>query len=133
VVKLDDFQTFVVADIPGLIDGAHEGHGLGDQFLKHVERTRVLVHIIDISNAERDPIDAYEKIVRELALFNDDLLKRKQLVAASKIDVLDDPGRLEKLKAMCAGRELPFFEISAVTGAGIKELIGALAEIVLAD
>jgi len=128
VVKLDDFQSFVVADVPGLIEGAHEGHGLGDQFLKHVERTRVLVHMVDISNAERDPVEAYEAIVRELALFNEDLLKRKQLVVASKIDVLDDPGRLEKLKTMCAGRGLPFFEISAVTGAGIKELIGALTE-----
>jgi GTP-binding protein len=129
VVKMDDFQSFVVADIPGLIEGAHEGHGLGDQFLKHVERTRVLVHLVDISNAERDPVDAYDAIVRELALFNEDLLKRKQLVVASKVDVLDDPERLEKLKIMCAGRGLPFFEVSAVTGAGIKKLVGILAEI----
>ena len=129
VVKLDDFQSFVVADIPGLIEGAHEGHGLGDQFLKHVERTRVLVHLVDISNAERDPVAAYEAIVRELALFNEDMLKRKQMVVASKIDVLDDPVRLEKLKTMCAARDLPFYEVSAVTGAGIKELIGALARI----
>ena len=129
VVRLDDFQSFVMADIPGLIEGAHEGHGLGDQFLKHVERTRVLVHLVDISNAERDPVDAYEAIVRELSLFNEDLLKRKQLVVASKIDVMDDPGRLEKLKTMCAGRGLTFFEISAVTGAGIKKLVGVLAEI----
>ena len=129
VVKVDDFQSFVVADVPGLIEGAHAGHGLGDQFLKHVERTRVLVHLVDISNAERDPVDAYEAIARELALYNEDMLKRKQLVVASKIDVLDDPGRLEKLKNMCAGRDLPFFEVSAVTGAGIKELIGALASI----
>jgi len=128
VVKLDEYQSFVVADIPGLIEGAHDGHGLGDQFLKHVERTRVLVHMIDISNAERDPVEAYDAIVRELALFNEDLLKRKQLVVAAKIDVLDDPGRLEKLKTMCAVRDLPFFEISAVTGAGIKKLTGSLAE-----
>ena len=126
VVKVDDFQSFVVADIPGLIDGAHEGHGLGDQFLKHVERTRVLVHMVDISNAGRDPVDAYDAIVRELALFNEDLLKRKQLVVAAKIDALDDPARLEKLKTMCGVRSLPFFEVSSVTGAGIKELIGAL-------
>jgi len=132
VVRVDDLQSFVVADIPGLIDGAHEGHGLGDQFLKHVERTRVLVHMVDVSNPERDPVEAYEAIVRELALFNEDLLKRKQLVVASKIDVLDDPGRLEKLKAMCDERGLPFFEISAVTGAGIKKLVGVLAEILRA-
>jgi GTP-binding protein len=131
VVQLDDFQSFVVADIPGLIEGAHEGHGLGDQFLKHVERTRVLVHMVDISDAERDPVKAYDTIVRELALFNEDMLKRKQLVVAAKIDVLDDPERLEKLKAMCAERDLPFFEVSAVTGAGIKKLVDALAEILL--
>ena len=129
VVRLDDLQSFVVADIPGLIEGAHEGHGLGDQFLKHVERTRILVHLIDISSAERDPVDAYEAIERELALFNEDLPKRKQIVVASKVDVLGDPGRLEKLKRMCAKRELPLFEISAVTGAGIKKLVGAMAEI----
>ena len=132
VVKMDDFQTFVVADIPGLIDGAHEGHGLGDQFLKHVERTRILVHMVDVSDAERDPVAAYDAIVRELALFNEDMLQRKQLVVASKIDVLDDSGRMEKLKTMCTERDLPFFEISAVTGAGIKKLVGAMAEILLA-
>ena len=132
VVKLDDFQSFVMADIPGLIDGAHEGHGLGDQFLKHVERTRVLVHLVDVSNPDRDPVDAYDAIVKELTLFNEDMSKRKQLVVASKIDVLDDDGRLEKLKTMCAERGLPFFEISAVTGAGIKKLIGVLAEILSA-
>ena len=129
VVKLDDLQSFVVADIPGLIDGAHEGHGLGDQFLKHVERTRVLVHLVDISNSERDPVEAYDAITRELALFNEDLQKRNQMVVAAKIDALDDPERLEKLKNMCAGRGLPFFEVSAVTGAGIKKLVDALAEI----
>jgi GTP-binding protein len=126
VVKLEDFRSFVVADIPGLIEGAHEGHGLGDLFLKHIERTRVLVHTIDISNAERDPITAYKNIVKELELFNRDLLDRKQLVVATKIDVLDDPKRLSRLKAMCTRRKLPFLSVSAVTGAGIKELIGVL-------
>ena len=129
VVKLDDLRTFVVADIPGLIEGAHEGHGLGDQFLKHVERTRVLVHTIDISHAERDPVQAYETIIRELELFNSDLLRRKQLIVATKIDVLDDPARLEKLQTMCAERELPFLSVSAVTGAGVRELIGKLDEL----
>lgn len=126
VVKLEDFRSFVVADIPGLIEGAHEGHGLGDQFLKHVERTRVLVHTIDISNAERDPLAAYKNIVKELALFNRDLLERKQLVVATKIDVLDDARRLTRLKAMCSRRKIPFLAVSAVTGKGIKEFIGTL-------
>jgi GTPase len=126
VVQLEDFRTFVVADIPGLIEGAHEGHGLGDQFLKHVERTRVLVHVIDLSDTARDPIDDYKTIIRELELFNGDLLRRKQLVVASKIDVLSDPQKLSRLRAMCNRRKLPFLGISAVTGQGIKELLGAL-------
>ncbi len=126
VVQVDEFRTFVVADIPGLIEGAHEGHGLGDQFLKHIERTRVLVHMIDVSNSSRDPISDYKAIVNELALFNKDLLGRKQLVVASKMDVLADPGRISRLKGMCTRRKLPFLGISAVTGQGIKELIGTL-------
>ena len=126
VVQVDEFRTFVVADIPGLIEGAHEGHGLGDQFLKHIERTRVLVHMIDVSNSSRDPISDYKAIVNELALFNKDLLGRKQLVVASKMDVPADPGRISRLKGMCTRRKLPFLGISAVTGQGLKELIGAL-------
>lgn len=127
VVQVDDYQTFVVADIPGLIEGAHEGHGLGDQFLKHVERTRVLVHLIDVSNDTRDPVADFKAIVRELSLFNKDLLNRKQLVVASKLDALAEPRKLSKLKGMCTRRKLPFLGISAVTGQGIKELIGMLA------
>ena len=126
VVKLEDFRSFVVADIPGLIEGAHEGHGLGDLFLKHVERTKVLVHIIDISNAERDPVAAYKAIVKELALFNGELLERKQLIVATKMDVLEDKRRLSRLKSMCTRRKLPFLGVSAVTGEGIKELVGTL-------
>lgn len=126
VVQVDAFRTFVVADIPGLIEGAHAGHGLGDQFLKHIERTRVLVHMIDVSNSSRDPISDYKAIVNELALFNKDLLGRKQLVVASKMDVLADPGRISRLKGMCTRRKLPFLGISAVTGQGIKDLIGTL-------
>jgi GTPase len=126
VVRLDDFRTFVVADIPGLIEGAHEGHGLGDQFLKHVERTKVLVHMIDVANDIRNPVSDFKAIIRELALFNEDLLNRKQLVVASKMDALADKRKLSSLKAMCTRRKLPFLGISAVTGQGIKELIGAL-------
>jgi GTPase len=127
VVQLEDYRSFVVADIPGLIEGAHEGHGLGDQFLKHVERTRVLVHLIDVATTDRDPVADYKAIVKELELFNEELLKRKQLIVASKLDALSDPRRLSRLKAMCTRRKLPFLGISAVTGQGIKELIGVLA------
>jgi GTP-binding protein len=126
VVRVDDFRTFVVADIPGLIEGAHEGHGLGDQFLKHVERTKILVHMIDLSNDERDPVEDYKAIVRELTLFSEDLLSRKQIVVASKIDALADPRKLSRLKAMCTRRKLPLLGISAVTGQGLRELVGVL-------
>ncbi len=126
VVKLEDFRSFVVADIPGLIEGAHEGHGLGDEFLKHIERTKILVHLIDVSDNDRDPISDYKAITKELALFNAELLDRKQLVVASKIDVLADPRKLSRLKSMCTRRKLPFLSVSAVTGQGIKELIETL-------
>ncbi len=126
VVRVEDFRSFVVADIPGLIEGAHEGHGLGDQFLKHVERTRVLVHMIDVSNNGRDPVLDFKTIVRELELFDKGMLERKQLVAASKMDALEDPDKILRLRSMCNRRKLPFLCISAVTGQGIKELIGKL-------
>jgi GTP-binding protein len=128
VVLLDDYRSFVVADIPGLIVGAHEGHGLGDQFLKHVERTRVLVHMIDVANGDRDPVADYKAIIRELELFNRELLERKQLILASKMDASVDPRKLSRLKAMCTRRKLPFLGISAVTGQGIKELLGILSK-----
>jgi GTP-binding protein len=127
VVQIDDFRTFVVADIPGLIEGAHEGRGLGDQFLKHVERTRLLVHMIDVSSETRDPVSDYKTVVNELSLFNPDLLNRKQLVVASKIDVLSDRRNLSRLKAMCTRRRLPFIGISSVTGEGIKDLARKMA------
>jgi GTP-binding protein len=126
VVRVEEYRSFVVADIPGLIEGAHEGHGLGDQFLKHVERTRVLVHMIDASEGDRDALADYKAIVNELALFNEELLDRKQLIVASKMDALANPRKLSGLKAMCTRKGLPFLGISAVTGQGIKELIGVL-------
>lgn len=126
VVQVEEFRSFVVADIPGLIEGAHDGRGLGDQFLKHVERTRVLVHMIDASSDDRDPVADYKAILKELALFNSELMDRKQLIVASKMDALSDPRRLSRLKAMCTRKKLPFLGISAVTGQGIKELIGML-------
>jgi GTP-binding protein len=122
VVSLADFRSFVVADIPGLIEGAHQGHGLGDQFLKHVERTKVLVHLVDVSQTGRDPVTDFKTILQEL-------LNRRQLVAASKIDVLEDPKKITRLKLMCARRKIPFHAISAVTGAGIPELIRILAKL----
>ncbi|NWG12838.1 MAG: GTPase ObgE [Acidobacteria bacterium] len=126
VVALADFRSFVVADIPGLIEGAHQGQGLGDRFLKHVERTKVLVHLIDVSQP-RDPIQDYKTVIRELSLFNADLARRRQLVLASKLDALDDPRKITRLKIMCARRRIPFHAVSSVSGKGIPELIALLA------
>jgi GTP-binding protein len=126
VVKLENFRSFVIADIPGLIEGAHKGQGLGDQFLQHIERTRILVHMIDVSDGSRDPVSDYEAILGELGQFNGDLLERKQLVVASKMDALADERKLSRLKNMCASCGLEFLGISAVTGEGIKELINTL-------
>src|ERR1051326_2917857 len=127
VVDLGDFRTFVIADIPGLIEGAHEGHGLGDRFLRHVERTSLLLHLVDVSSSGRDPVEDYEIINRELAAYNGELAARRQIVVATKIDALDEPERLASLRERAEqdGREL--FAISAVAGAGVRELIRAVA------
>ncbi len=127
VVRLDDQRSFVVADVPGLIEGAHEGHGLGHQFLRHIERTKVLVHVIDVSSfSERDPVDDFETVRRELALFEPALAARPQLVAPNKIDALDDPSRLDRLVAHARERGLGAFPISAATGQGLPALLEAI-------
>src|SRR2546422_6772949 len=95
VVDLDGVRSFVVADIPGLIEGAHAGHGLGDRFLRHVERTRLLLHLVDLSSMNgRDPVNDYEVINRELAAYSEELGSRPQLVVATKIAALDEPDRV---------------------------------------
>ena len=128
VVDLGDFHTFVIADIPGLIEGAHEGHGLGDRFLRHVERTKVLLHLVDVSSASgRDPANDYDVINRELAAYDSDLALRSQIVVATKIDALDERERLEHLRERAREDEKPFFAISSVTGAGVRELINEIA------
>lgn len=132
VVKLDDFRSFVVADIPGLIEGAHLGHGLGVQFLRHIERTRLLVHLVDVSEATgRDPVQDFETVMAELASFNEDLARKPMLVVASKMDAAQEPQRIESLKRLAAERALPFLEISSVTGQGIEPLKHAMAERIL--
>src|SRR5579863_8274873 len=131
VVQLPDLRSFVVADIPGIIEGAHEGRGLGIQFLKHIERTKVLVHLVDMSETGRDPLHDFETLMVELASFDEDLAKRPMLVVGSKMDAAQDPARVAELRALAASRGLPFFEISSVTGQGIEPLKFALAERVL--
>jgi len=128
VVSVGD-ETFVVADIPGLIEGAHLGHGLGVQFLRHIERTRLLVHLVDVSEATgRDPADDFRIVMEELKGFSEDLVRKPMFVVASKVDVAQDPGRVESLRAVAAARDLPFYEISSVTGQGIEGLKYNLAQ-----
>ena len=128
VVSADDNQTFVVADIPGLIEGAHEGHGLGDQFLRHVERCSVLVHLVDLSANETPDHDA-EVIARELELYSPALASKPRIVCGSKIDSIV-PGNSEKLRAYADKHGYRYHEISAVVGDGVRELVRLLARMV---
>ncbi|MFM9903546.1 MAG: GTPase ObgE [Pyrinomonadaceae bacterium] len=129
VVDMGDFRTFVVADIPGLIEGASEGAGLGDRFLRHVERTKLMLHLIDVSSLSgRDPVSDYEIINRELANYDADMATRPQIIVATKIDALDEPDRLEKLKKRAKKDRKKLFAISSVTNDGVKELVNAVSE-----
>ena len=128
VVDLGDYKTFIVADIPGLIEGASEGAGLGDRFLRHVERTKLILHLVDVSSISgRNPVEDYEIINRELANYNQDLAQRPQIVVATKIDALDEPERLESLRERARADDKEFLEISSVTNQGTKELIASVA------
>jgi GTP-binding protein len=127
VVRLSDDRSFVVADVPGLIEGAHRGLGLGHQFLRHLERTKVLVHVIDVSGASgRDPVEDLHTVRRELELFQPALAAKPQLVAANKMDAVDDRTRVAALEQRAAELTLPFFRISGATGAGVAELVEAM-------
>ena len=128
VVSLDMDKSFVVADIPGLIEGAHLGHGLGIQFLRHIERTRLLLHLIDVSTAHnRDPIDDFHAINSELAEHNPDLIKRPTIVVATKMDVADTK-KVQKLSRWCKKNKLDMLKISSVTGEGMENLKRAVFE-----
>jgi GTPase len=129
VVDLGDFRTFVVADIPGLIEGASEGAGLGDRFLRHVERTKLMLHLVDVSSLEgRDPVEDYRIINRELVNYNKDMADRPQIVLATKIDALDDPERLESLRSVAEHDGKDFIAISSVANTGLKELVSIVAK-----
>jgi len=126
VVTLSGDRSFVVADVPGLIAGAHAGHGLGDRFLKHIERTKVLIHLVDVSSASgRDPVEDFDTIMEELRLFSPAVAAKPQIVAANKMDALDDPSRVERLERHVRALDLPFHRISGATGAGIDALLEA--------
>src|SRR5688500_8804589 len=128
VVSADDLQTFVVADIPGLIEGAHEGHGLGDQFLRHVERCSVLLHLVDLSTGE-DPDRDAEVVARELELYAASLAAKPRIVCGSKSDSAIE-GNSEKLSAWAKRNGHEYHEISAVVGEGVRDLIRMLARFV---
>jgi GTP-binding protein len=132
VVAMDDYRSFVVADIPGLIEGAHLGHGLGTQFLRHIERTRLLAHLVDVSDASgREPAEDFATVMRELASFSEELAAKPMILVATKMDAAQDPTRVESLRKVAEERGLAFFAISSVTGQGLDELRYAMAERVL--
>jgi GTP-binding protein len=126
-------ESYVVADIPGLIEGAHEGLGLGVQFLRHVERTGVLVHLVDVSDGSgrENPVEDFKIIADELRSFGHGLAEKPVIVVASKLDVAN-PDKLKKLQAMAKRRKLPFYALSAVTGEGVDALRYVMAEYVRA-
>ncbi|PUU94192.1 GTP-binding protein [Halanaerobium saccharolyticum] len=129
VVKYGEYHSFVMADIPGIIEGAHQGTGLGDEFLKHLERTRLLVHVIDVSGIEgRDPLEDFEKINNELNKYNDYLASLEQVIALNKIDLEEGRQNIETVKSELNDRGYSVFPISAVTGEGCKPLIYHLGQ-----
>ena len=131
VVDLPDGQGFVIADIPGLIEGASEGVGLGHEFLRHIERTKLMIHIVDAAGTEgRDPVEDIYKINAELEAYNPDIAGRPQIIAANKIDVIFQDGEdpIARLKAEFEPKGILVYPISGVTGAGIRELLYAVAE-----
>lgn len=130
VVAVDNFETFVIADIPGLIEGAHEGHGLGDRFLRHVERCSVLLHLVDLSSD--DPTGAMDVIVNELTNYSPALGRTPRMIGGSKLDSATDENR-SAVAEYAASRGLEYCEFSSVTGAGIRELVFALHRLVKRD
>jgi GTP-binding protein len=125
-------RRFVVADLPGLIEGASQGAGLGDRFLRHVERTRVLIHLVDVGNAlleEIDPLDRYEKIRTELAAYAGELAERREIVALNKVDLVSDRSQLEPIEAVLRSRGREVYRVSSATGEGVAELFARTARV----
>jgi len=130
VVKTDYGDSFVIADIPGIIEGASEGVGLGLQFLRHIERTRLLLHVIDVSGSEgRDPVDDFNKINSELQKYSKKLSERTQIIVANKIDSMQDEKLYKNLENLAKEKKLEIFKISAVTGEGVDKLIKHVSEL----
>ena len=129
VVKSKNGESFVIADIPGIIEGASEGVGLGLKFLRHIERTRLLLHLIDVSGASgRDPIEDFNTINKELEQYSEKLAKRKQIIVASRADIIQDEELYNRLKDLAKEKNMEIFKISSVTGEGVKELLDFVTE-----
>ena len=130
VVKGEFGDSFVIADIPGIIEGASEGTGLGLQFLRHIERTRLLLHFLDVSGSEgRNPVEDFNIINEELKKYSEKLSTRKQVIVANKIDVMQDDSLYKQVEEMAKEKQIEIFKISAATGEGVKELIGVISKL----
>ena len=130
VVKTEKGDSFVIADIPGIIEGASEGIGLGIQFLRHVERTRLLLHVIDVSGVEgRNPVQDFHTINEELKKYSEKLSQRKQIIVANKIDIMQDDTGYKELEKLAKEQKIEIFKISGATGQGIKELLNIVSEV----
>jgi len=125
VVRVEAGNSFVIADMPGLVEGAHLGAGRGHDFLRHVERTRTLIHVVDVAVPDRDPIHDFQVINQELALYDAELATRPQLVALNKIDLRPDPAKVAEVESYLTGESYRVFRISALTGEGLRQLMGA--------
>ena len=131
VVKTEHGDSFVLADIPGIIEGASEGVGLGLQFLRHVERTKLLLHVLDVSGIEgRDPVNDFNIINKELKKYSEKLSKRKQIIVANKIDIMQDKSLLEKVEKMASEKNIDVFKISAATNNGLTELFNYVGKVI---
>ena len=129
VVWVADGVSFVLADIPGIIEGASEGAGLGHDFLRHIDRCRLLVHVVDVSGSEgRDPVEDFDAITAELEQYSEDLAKRPQIVCANKVDIMEDPENLERLRAHVEAKGYTLFEISAAAHQGTRQVVSKVAE-----
>ena len=130
MVRYDEYKTFVVADIPGLIEGAAEGRGLGVRFLRHIERTRMLLHLLDGANPHGSPVEELAIIRQEIGKFKPDMLNRRWMVAVNKMDACHPDMDLDKLEHVCREQQVPLFRISGVTGEGISALVNELGRTV---
>ena len=126
---MDEGVSFVMADIPGIIEGAAEGAGLGHDFLRHIDRCRLLIHVVDVSGSEgRDPVEDFQAINEELRQYSPELASRKMIVAANKVDIMQDPELLQRLREHVQAQGLEFFEISAAAHQGTRELVKRCAQ-----